>query len=253
MYPSSDCQAEGEPPSSPVSQATDGALVDRVMAIAHLPQTAHVAVIGHHTLPFVVALLRRGPEGVRSLRPGSPAPDCGTAGGPRLDRRPAGRARARRGPAGGALGRRQARPGGPGRRGLRLAQRIGGLLGSRARAPGLDIVSFDHVARRLVLAPARRRSGGLDAHPARESRCPRHLRDPLPRHLLGGGAGHALPGVRIPPRRPPCADAADRSRLVRRPAMKTSSSVVAAPAPPCQRPIASDAWTCPPSRRSAIA
>ena len=46
------------------------------MAIAHLPQTAHVAVIGHHTLPFVVALLRRGCEGVRSLRPGSPAPDC---------------------------------------------------------------------------------------------------------------------------------------------------------------------------------
>src|SRR4029450_997084 len=59
-----------------VSDDTDGALVDRVMAIAHLPHTAHVAVIGHHTLPLVVALLRRGSEGVRSLRPGSPAPDC---------------------------------------------------------------------------------------------------------------------------------------------------------------------------------
>ena len=76
MSQSSDRNADGEPPSSPVSDDTDGALVDRVIAIAHLPQTAHVAVIGHHTLPFVVALLRRGSEGVRSLRPGSPAPDC---------------------------------------------------------------------------------------------------------------------------------------------------------------------------------
>ena len=45
-------------------------------AIAHLPATAHVAVIGHHTLPFVLALLRQGCESVRSLRPGSPNPDC---------------------------------------------------------------------------------------------------------------------------------------------------------------------------------
>src|SRR4029453_3297856 len=76
MSQSSDRHPDGEPPSSPVSDDTDGALVDRVMAIAHLPHTAHVAVIGHHTLPLVVALLRRGSEGVRSLRPGSPAPDC---------------------------------------------------------------------------------------------------------------------------------------------------------------------------------
>jgi hypothetical protein len=72
MSQSSDRHADGEPPSSPVSDDADGALVDRVMAIAHLPQTAHVAVIGHHTLPFVVALLTR-PCGRRVGAPASAA------------------------------------------------------------------------------------------------------------------------------------------------------------------------------------
>ena len=147
MNQSSDRNAEGEPPSSPVSDDADGALVDRVMAIAHLLQTAHVAVIGHHTLPFVVALLRRGCEGVRSLRPGSPAPDCEPVDlawivdlqdGRELDE---------------ALRAARWRAG---KRGRVVLEGAVATVCTRALAAGLDIVSFDHVARRLVLAPAPR-------------------------------------------------------------------------------------------------
>jgi hypothetical protein len=38
--------------------------------------TAHVVVIGRHTLPAVLFLLKRGFAAVRCLRPGAPAPDC---------------------------------------------------------------------------------------------------------------------------------------------------------------------------------
>ena len=146
MSQSSDRHADGEPPSSPVSDDTDGALVDRVMTIAHLPQTAHVAVIGHHTLPFVVALLRRGCEGVRSLRPGSAAPDCEPVDLAWIvdlqDERELDEAlRAARGRTG--------------KRGRVILEGALAAVCSRAAAAGLDIVSFDHVARRLVLAPAR--------------------------------------------------------------------------------------------------
>jgi hypothetical protein len=145
MSQSSDRHADGEPPSSPVSDDADGALVDRVMAIAHLPQTAHVAVIGHHTLPFVVALLRRGCEGVRSLRPGSPAPDCEPVDLTWIvdlqDERELDEAlRAARSRAG--------------KRGRVVLEGALAAVCTRALAAGLDIVSFDHVARRLVLAPA---------------------------------------------------------------------------------------------------
>ncbi len=61
---------ESEPPSLPASET------DRMMALAHLPGAAHVAVIGRHTLPFVLALMQRGCTCVRSLRPDAAAPDC---------------------------------------------------------------------------------------------------------------------------------------------------------------------------------
>jgi hypothetical protein len=51
------------------------ALVDKVMAVAHLPPTASVVVIGHHTLPFLLALMHRGCACVRSLRPDVASPD----------------------------------------------------------------------------------------------------------------------------------------------------------------------------------
>lgn len=146
MSQSSDRHADGEPLSSPVSDDTDGALVDRVMTIAHLPQTAHVAVIGHRTLPLVVALLRRGSEGVRSLRPGSPAPDCEPVDLAWIvdlhDERELDE----------ALRAARWRTG---KRGRVILEGALAAVCNRAVAAGLDIISFDHVARRLVLAPAR--------------------------------------------------------------------------------------------------
>ena len=64
--------AEAEPPSLSASET------DRVIALARLPGAAHVAVIGRHTLPFVLALMERGCACVRSLRPDTAAPDCET-------------------------------------------------------------------------------------------------------------------------------------------------------------------------------
>ncbi len=63
---------DGEPPSLLAS-------VDRVMAMAHMSSAPHVAVIGRHTLPFVLALLSHGCAAVRSLRPDAAAPDCEAA------------------------------------------------------------------------------------------------------------------------------------------------------------------------------
>ncbi|MBP6770610.1 MAG: hypothetical protein KA171_22735 [Reyranella sp.] len=54
-------------------------LVDRVLAVAHLPPTASVVVIGHHTLPFLLALMHRGCACVRSLRPDLASPDSEAA------------------------------------------------------------------------------------------------------------------------------------------------------------------------------
>jgi hypothetical protein len=151
MYQEKQDAAEDEPPSSTVSDDASAAMVERVMAIAHLPATAHVAVIGHHTLPFVLGLLRRGCGCVRSLRPGAPAPDCEAAdlawivdvdSEQELDE---------------ALRAARGRAGARGRVVLEgAACRWRSALGAvrqHAVAAGLDVVSFDHVARRLVLAP----------------------------------------------------------------------------------------------------
>ncbi len=141
-------EQEAEPPS------TDNAVAaaDRVMAIAHLEAPAHVAVIGHRTLPFMLALLRRGCSAVRSLRPDAPSPDCEPADLSWIvdlqdERELDGALRAARG-----------RAGKRGRVVLEGAScRCRGALAAvrdRALAAGLDIVSFDHVTQRLVLAPA---------------------------------------------------------------------------------------------------
>jgi len=140
-----------EPPSSTVSDdAARMALVDRILAIAHLPASAHVAVIGHRTLPYVLALMRKGCACVRSLRPDAPSPDCEPAGlawivdiadEDELDE---------------ALRAARGRAGKTGRVILEQAACCRGkgaaAIRDRALAAGLDVVSFDHVARRVVLA-----------------------------------------------------------------------------------------------------
>jgi hypothetical protein len=151
MYQEKADVADVEPPSTTVSDdASSAAMVDRVMAIAHLPTAAHVAVIGHRTLPFVLGLMRRGCASVRCLRPGAPAPDCEAAdlawivdvdSEHELDD---------------ALRAARWRAGAHGRvvlEGAACRWRSGlATVREHAVAAGLDIVSFDHVARRLVLA-----------------------------------------------------------------------------------------------------
>lgn len=141
---------EGEPPSTvTIDDASSVARVDRIMAVAHLPVTAHVALIGHHTLPLLLAFLRRGCAAVRSLSPGTPSPDCEAAdlawivdvrGDGELDD---------------ALHAARARIGLHGRVVVEGGDCVcrNGLLSirDRAQAVGLDIISFDHKARRLVL------------------------------------------------------------------------------------------------------
>jgi hypothetical protein len=151
MFVRSQDLAEGEPPSTTASvEATNAALVDRIMAVAHLPPTAHVALIGRHTLPLLLELLHRGCAGVRSLRPGAPSPDCEAADlawivdardESELDE---------------ALRAARSRAGDNGRvivEGALYAGRDGvAAIRDHAVAFGLDVVSVDHVARRLVLA-----------------------------------------------------------------------------------------------------
>lgn len=147
-------EQDTEPPSSPLAEPLAGDAaddVDRVMAIAHLDAPAHVTVIGHHTLPFVLALLRRGCAAVRSLRPDAPSPDCEPADLSWIvdleDERELD----------GALRAARWRAGKRGRVVLEGAScRWRSALGAvrdRALAAGLDVVSFDHGSRRLVLAP----------------------------------------------------------------------------------------------------
>ncbi len=141
---------DSEPPSSLASDDPTSALVDRLLAIAHLSPGAHVAVIGRRTLPIVVALMRQGCACVRSLRPGEPSPDCEAAdlawivnAGSETELDDALRAaRSRAGDHG-----RIVVEGGQyrGRDGLTAIPR-------HASALGLDVVSFDHRAQRLVLA-----------------------------------------------------------------------------------------------------
>ncbi|MBN9091163.1 MAG: hypothetical protein J0J01_29960 [Reyranella sp.] len=145
----SEALAEGEPPSPPlVADARCAALVERVWAVAHLRPSAHVAIIGRRTLPLVLEFLKRGCSAVRSLHPGAPAPDCEAAqlawivdvGDGELDD---------------ALRAARARAGNNGRVIVEGAATLPRVR-DRAVAQGLDVVSFDHVASRVVLATVHR-------------------------------------------------------------------------------------------------
>jgi hypothetical protein len=139
-----------EPPSTAaVDDASCAAQVDRIMAMTHLPDSAHVALIGHHTLPTLLALLKHGCGAVRCLRPGAPSPDCEIAdlawivdvqGDDELDE---------------ALRAARVRIGTKGRvvvEGAGCACRAGfAEIRDHAVAAGLDVVSFDHLANRIVL------------------------------------------------------------------------------------------------------
>ena len=144
---------EPEPPSiTALGEARGATLVERVWAVAHLRPSAHVAVIGRHTLPLVLEFLKRGCSAVRSLRPGAPSPDCEAAdlawivdvGEGELDE---------------ALRAARSRAGSAGRVIVEGATCAGcsnlASIRDRAVAHGLDVVSFDHRASRLVLASVR--------------------------------------------------------------------------------------------------
>jgi hypothetical protein len=151
--------ADLEPPSTAaVDDASCAAqvdrIVDRIMAMTHLPHSAHVALIGHHTLPSLLALLKHGCGAVRCLRPGAPAPDREIAdlawivdlqGDDELDQ---------------ALRAARARIGTGGRVVIEGAGCIcqAGLaaIRDRAVAADLDVVSFDHIANRIVLGVQQR-------------------------------------------------------------------------------------------------
>lgn len=133
----------------PVPQPSAADSVDRVLAIVHSPAAPHVAVIGRRTLSFVLALMNHGCGCVRSLRPDSAAPDCETADlawivdvqdEHELDD---------------ALRAAHRRTGDKGRIVLEDAacRHCATTVRQHALAAGLDVLSFDHVARRLVLAP----------------------------------------------------------------------------------------------------
>jgi len=142
---------EVEPPSTvTIDDASCATQVDRIMAMAHVPTTGHVVVIGHHTLPSLLALLQRGCGAVRCLRPGAPSPDRETADlawivdvqdDEELDE---------------ALRAARARIGAAGRvviegQGCSCRANLASIC-DHAVAIGLDVVAFDHKANRVVLA-----------------------------------------------------------------------------------------------------
>jgi len=147
--------AELEPPSRTVpDEVACAALLERVMAASHAAPQAHVAVIGHRTLPFVLALLKRGCLSVRSLRPGAPAPDCEPVELAWIvdlhDQ----------GELGDALRAARSRVGSRGRivvEGTRCGWRNAlASLAKDALAAGLDVIAADRQANRLILAPSNR-------------------------------------------------------------------------------------------------
>lgn len=146
---------EAEPPTTSTAAEAAGAnAVERVMAASHAPPSAHAAVIGHHTLPYVLALIQSGCGRVRSLRPDAPAPDCEPADltwivDCRDDRELDGALRAARWRAG-AVGR-VVLEGAACRWHRDLT-----TVRDRALKAGLDIVSFDLRTGRVVFAPAAR-------------------------------------------------------------------------------------------------
>ncbi|MCX7362233.1 MAG: hypothetical protein NTV97_10265 [Alphaproteobacteria bacterium] len=142
--------AKAEPPSTAaIDDGSCAARVDRIMAMTHLPATAHVALIGHHTLPSLLAFLRHGCGAVRCLRPDAPSPDCertylawivDVQSDRELDD---------------ALRAARLRVGKTGRivvEGGCLDCADLNAIYARAVACGLEIVSFDHTANRAVLA-----------------------------------------------------------------------------------------------------
>ena len=61
-----------EPPSTPAADdATSSEKVERMLRLVHPPRAAHVALVGHHILPLLSALLRRGFSAVYGVRLGS--------------------------------------------------------------------------------------------------------------------------------------------------------------------------------------
>lgn len=141
---------DSEPPSSPASGDAIASVVDRLMAVTHLPEGAHVAIIGRRTLPYMLALLQHGCGAARSLRPGEPSPDCESADlcwivDARDERELDDALRAARN-----------RAGGHGRvvvEGSRYAGSDGlSAIPGHALTAGLKVVSYDHVAHRVVLS-----------------------------------------------------------------------------------------------------
>jgi hypothetical protein len=148
-----EAEPQPEPPSTAaVDDALTAARVDRILAMAHLQSDAHVALIGHRTLPALLALLQHGCRVVRCLRPDAPSPDREAAdlawivdvtGEQELDA---------------ALHAARLRVGVSGRvvvEGAECACRPGCTVQDHALAAGLDVVSFDHTENRIVLAAPR--------------------------------------------------------------------------------------------------
>jgi hypothetical protein len=128
---------EAEPPSMPGT-------ADRVLAMAHVGPAPRVAVIGRHILPYLLALMACGCTVVRTLRPDGAAPDVepvdlawivNVDSEHELD---------------GALRAAHRRS--------RVVVLEGGAcrhcreLRQHAVQAGLEVVSFDHVAQRVLLA-----------------------------------------------------------------------------------------------------
>lgn len=133
----------------PPSMSAD--LVERVLAVAHLGPAAHVAVIGHRTLPHVLALMKRDCACVRSMRPGAASPDgegvdlawiVDVVGDAEFD--DALRAARRRTRSRGHIVIEG--------RDCRCSRGFASIR-DRAAATGLAVVGFDHSAGRVVLAP----------------------------------------------------------------------------------------------------
>ena len=166
---------EGEPQSSPASDDSDGAAGRSRAGHRPFAATAYVAVSALYPALRRWRCCGAAAQGVRSLRPAAPRPT--RAGPPRLivdlqDERELDE----------ALRAACLRAGKRGRRWrLEGAACAGAGALPRARsalAAGLDIVSFDHVARRPgVGAGTASRRGGLDVEPgAPGARCRWHLR-----------------------------------------------------------------------------
>lgn len=145
--------AEAEPPPSAVpDEAACETLLEGATAISHTSGCAHAVVIGHRTLPYVLALLHQGCASVRSVRPDCPAPDCEAAEFAwivDLDVRTE---------LVDALRAARSRTGRRGRvvlEGTAFRRRTGlAGLPKVALEAGLDVIAVDSKGRRVVLAPA---------------------------------------------------------------------------------------------------